>query len=127
MAKTLTSKQMQAAQQEGDTFEFPDSGRRDIAGFSELVAEIKALVEAQRANAGADMLRSENFEQLLALLQKIVSRPASGMNMDPLHDLLSEMQSQPVLGQVAYEFTVKRDQNGFMQTITATPVTPMLN
>jgi hypothetical protein len=124
MAEKLTAEQIRQAEDEGDEFEFPDDGHRSIEGFSELVAELRALVEAQRANAGADMLRSENFEQLLELLQKIVSRPAAGMNMDPLHDILREMQGQQIPGHIAYEFNVKRDQNGFMQTITATPVAP---
>jgi len=127
MAETLTDKQIRQAEEEGDEFEFPDDGRRSIEGFSELVVELRALVEAQRANAGADMLRSDNVEQLLALLQKIITRP-SGVNMAPLEDILREMQTQQAVpGQVAYEFTVLRDGNGFMHTINVTPVAPTLN
>ena len=127
MAKTLTEKQMHEAEEEGDEFEFPDDGHRSIEGFDMLVKEIRALVEAQRANAAADILRSENMENMATLIQRLLDRPAGSgqMDMTPLRDLLREMQETTMTyGQAAFEFTVKRDQNGFMQTITATPIQP---
>jgi len=127
MAETLSDKQMAALEAEGDEFEFPDDGHRRIEGFDKLVKEIRALVEAQRANAAADILRSENMETLATLMQRLLDRPAGPgqMDMTPLRDLLREMQETTMTyGQAAFEFTVKRDQNGFMQTITATPIQP---
>lgn len=127
MAETLTDKQMRMAEDEGDRFEFPDDGSRSIEGFDKLVNEIRALVEAQRANAAADILRSENMEMLAKLMQRLLDRPAGSgqLDMTPLRDLLREMQEQTmVYGQAAFEFTVQRDKNGFMQTITATPIQP---
>lgn len=123
MAEKLSREQLEAALEDGDEFEFDDDGRRSIEGFSELVAELRALVAAQRANAGADMLRSESMSELIALLQKIVSRPAGQMDMTPLRDMLAEMTTIR-REHVAFEFSVVRDNRGFMQKITATPVAP---
>lgn len=128
MAEKLTDEQMRELEEEGAEFEFPDDGHRKIEGFNQLIAEIRSLVEAQRANAAADILRSENFE---TLINRLLDMPAAGpgqLDMTPLRDFLREMEeTKMAYGQAAFEFTVKRDQNGFMQTIIATPIQPTLN
>ena len=112
----------------GDEIEIHDDGHRTIEGFADLVKELRALVEAQRTNAVADMLRAEAQENLIALLQKMVSRPAGAMDMEPLRDMMAEMQAMNVdRPRTGYEFAIDRDGQGFMRTITATPISPTIN
>ncbi len=126
MGESLSKAQTAAALAEGDEIEFDDDGHRRIEGFSELVAELRALVEAQRANAGADMLRSESQSELIALLQKVISRPISGPDMAPLTELLTELvQMKGHAG--TYQFTIERDNRGFMTSVVAAPTSPTLN
>jgi hypothetical protein len=123
MAEKLTTRQLLELQEEGDEIEFDDDGRRSIDGFDELVAEIKALVAAQRANAGADMLRSEAQSELIALVQKLLNRPVAGTNMQAVADALTEISAMRT-DHKSYEFTVERDNRGFMQRVIARPVVP---
>ncbi len=116
---------MRDQREEGDHFEIPDDGRRTIEGLEDLVAELRALVDVQRANAGADMLRSETQAAIVVALQKLVSRPSGAVDLTPLRELMAEMhgmnESRP---RAAYEFAIDRDGNGFMRSITATPIEP---
>ncbi len=128
MAEKLTAAQIREQREAGDHFEILDDGTRNIKGFNDLIAQIKALVAAQRANAGADMLRSEAQAQLIALLQALVSKPASSLDMSPLTAMITEMQvMNEARPRAAYEFEIDRDGQGFMRKITATPVAPTLN
>ena len=87
-----------------------------------------SLVEAQRTNAVADMLRSEAQEKLIGLLQEMVSRPAGALDMEPLRDMMVAMQTMNVdRPRVGYEFAIARDGQGFMRSITATPISPTIN
>lgn len=128
MAESITREQLREMREEGDELEFHDTGRRSIEGFTELVKELRALVEAQRANAAADMLRSETQSEIVTALQGLLSRPASAVDLTPLRDMMTEMQmgmeSRPKTG---YEFLIDRDGQGFMRKITATPMTPTIN
>ena len=128
VGKTLTAKQLQEMREQGDDIEIHDNGHRSIEGLDALVAELRALVEAQRANAGADMLRSESQSNLIALLQKLVNRPAGAMNMEPLRDMIAEMQTMgEARPRAGYEFQIDRDGQGFMRSITAVPIAPTIN
>ncbi len=114
--------------EQGYDIEIHDDGHRSIEGFGELVAELRALVEAQRTNAVADMLRSEAQEKLIGLLQNMVSRPAGALDMEPLRDMMAEMQAMNVdRPRTGYEFAIDRDGQGFMRSITATPISPTIN
>jgi hypothetical protein len=114
--------------EQGVEIEFRDTGRRTIEGFDKLVCELRSLVEAQRTNAVADMLRSEAQEKLIGLLQEMVNRPAGALDMDPLLDMMAEMQAMNVnRPRVGYEFAIDRDGQGFMRSITATPISPTIN
>lgn len=126
MGKTITKAEMQAQADEGDSFNFPDTGIRSIAGFQELIAQIRELVAAQRANAGADMLRSEANSELIAALQRLMSRPIPETDMSVVAEALTEISALRI-DPAAYEFHVVRDNQGFMTKITANPVTPTLN
>jgi len=111
--------------EEGDELEIHDNGRRSIEGLSELVAEIRALVEAQRANAGADMHRSENHAALIAAVQKLASRSNSGggMSQKVLEDLVAQLAVRPEKEpNPVYVFDIERNQTtGYIAKITATP------
>lgn len=120
MGKNITAEELREMREEGDDLEIHDGGRRSIEGFSELVAELRALVEAQRANAGADMLRSEAQSELIAVLQKLVGKPAGSLDMGPMTELLTEMMEMKGHHQ-SYEFTIQRDNRGFMTSVVAAP------
>lgn len=102
-----------------------DNGHRTIEGLAELVAQIKSLVEAQRANAGADMLRSETQTQLIQAVQKLASRaPGKGMSQKVLEDLvvqLGEQRGQEREPNPVYVFTFERFPSGYISKVTATP------
>lgn len=128
MAETITKKQLREMREHGDEIEVHDSGQRSIEGFADLVKELRALVEAQRTNAVAEMLRAESHDNLIALLQKMVSRPAGALDMTPIMDMMAEMQAMNVdRPRTGYEFAIDRDGQGFMRSITATPISPTIN
>lgn len=120
----ITAAELREFKEEGDELEIHDSGRRSIEGLSELVAEIRSLVEAQRANAGADMLRSETQAQLITAVQKLASRaPGGGMNQKVLEDLVVQLGQRPEREpNPVYVFDIDRNQTtGLISKITATP------
>ncbi|NOR35869.1 MAG: hypothetical protein GQ577_03895 [Woeseiaceae bacterium] len=124
----ITAEQLREMRESGDEIEFHDTGHRSIDGFDKLVAELRSLVEAQRTNAVADMLRSEAQEKLIGLLQEMVSQPADKLDMTPLKDMMVEMQAMSVdRPRTGYEFAIDRDGQGFMRSITATPISPTIN
>ena len=124
MGKSISVEEMLSHREDGDEFEIMDNGHRSIEGFTELVAELRSLVESQRANAGADMLRSEMQEQVIKVLQKIVSKPAPAADMTPMIEMLADMQGLSDRPRASYEFSIDSDGQGFMQKITARPIPP---
>lgn len=128
MAETITAEQLQEMREEGDELEIHDNGHRTIEGFTGLVAQIKELVAAQRANAAADMLRSETQTEIIDALQKLLLRPAGGLDMTPLVEMITQMQEMnEARPRAAYEFEIDRDGQGFMRKITAKPIAPTIN
>lgn len=120
----LTAAQMNEYREEGDTFEAIDDGRRTIEGLDALVAEIRSLVEAQRANAGADMLRSETQSALITAVQKLAaSGGGSGMSQTVLEDLVVQLgQQKEREPNPVYVFEMERNQTTqLISKITATP------
>lgn len=120
----ITAAELRQFREEGDDIEIHDSGRRSIEGLSGLVAEIRSLVEAQRANAGADMLRSETQAQLITAVQKLASRaPGGGMSQKVLEDLVVQLGQRPEREpNPVYVFDIERNQTtGLIAKITATP------
>lgn len=110
--------------EDGDEFEVHDSGRRSIEGLSELVAEIRSLVEAQRVNAAADMDRSEVQAQLIAAVQKLASRGGGqGMSQSVLEGLVEQLADRPhPEPNPVYVFEIERNlTTGLIQKIVATP------
>ena len=124
MAKVFTAAELQELREQGNDVEIGDNGRRTIQGLDELVGEIRSLVEAQRANAGADMLRSETQSQLIQAVQKLASRsPGGGMSQKVLEDLVVQLgqqrESEP---NPVYVFTFERNETTqLINKIVATP------
>lgn len=115
---------MHEYREEGDTFERQDDGRRSIEGLDALVAEIRSLVEAQRANAGADMLRSETQSALITAVQKLAgSGSGTGMSQTVLEDLVVQLgQQKEREPNPVYVFEMERNQTTqLISKITATP------
>lgn len=125
MAKVFTAAELHEFREQGDEVEIGDDGRRTIQGLDELVAEIKSLVEAQRANAGADMLRSETQSQLIQAVQKLASRSSGqgGMSQSVLEDLVVQLgQQQEREPNPVYVFDIQRNETTqLINKIVATP------
>lgn len=131
MAETLTPSQIAAHRAAGADFSFDEETNRKIEGFNELIAQLKDLVEVQRANAGADMLRSEASElrsetqaQLIQAVQKLASRaPSGGMSQTVLEDLVVQLGQRPEKEpNPVYVFDISRNQTtGYIDKIIATP------
>ena len=124
MAKVFTDKELQEFREQGDDVEIGDNGRRTIQGLDELVGEIRSLVEAQRANAGADMLRSETQSALIQAVQKLASRsPGGGMSQKVLEDLVVQLgQQQEREPNPVYVFDIQRNETTqLINKIVATP------
>jgi hypothetical protein len=115
---------MHEYREDGDAFQPIDDGKRSIEGLDSLVAEIRSLVEAQRANAGADMLRSETQSALIAAVQKLASsNGAGGMSQTVLEDLVVQLGHRPDKEpNPVYVFEFERNQTTqFITKIIATP------
>ena len=124
----ITAEQLREMREHGYEIEFHDTGLRSIDGFDKLVAELRSLVEVQRSNAVADMLRSETQEKLIGLLKEMVNQPAGTLDMGPIKDMMVAMKAMNVeRPRVGYEFAIERDGQGFMRSITATPISPTIN
>lgn len=125
MAKVFTAAELQEFREQGDEVEIGDNGRRTIEGLDELVAEIRSLVEAQRANAGADMLRSETQSELIQAVQKLASRSSGqgGMSQSVLEDLVVQLgQQQEREPNPVYVFDIQRNETTqLINKIVATP------
>ena len=124
MAKVFTAAELHELREQGDEVEIGDNGRRTIQGLDELVGEIRSLVEAQRANAGADMLRSETQGQLIQAVQKLASRsPGKGMSQKVLEDLVVQLgQQQEREPNPVYVFDIQRNETTqLINKIVATP------
>lgn len=127
MAETLTKAQIMEHRRNGSVVEYDDdddSGRRSIDGFDALVAEIRSLVEAQRASAGADMDRSEVQTQLIQAIQKLASRAPSGeMSQTVLEDLLVQLAERPDSKEPnpVYVFEFERYPSGYISKVIAKP------
>ena len=110
--------------EQGDEVEIGENGRRTIQGLDELVGEIRSLVEAKRANAGAEMLQSETQSQLIQAVQKLASRsPGQGMNQKVLEDLVVQLgQQQEREPNPIYVFDIQRNETTqLINKIVATP------
>ena len=124
MGESITAEQMHDDREMGDAFEIHDTGKRSIEGLDTLVAEIRSLVAAQRANAGADMLRSETQSALIAAVQKLASSGSgSGVSQSVLEDLVVQLGQRPEREpNPVYVFDIERNQTTqLIQKITATP------
>ena len=124
MAKVFTADELHELREQGNEVEIGDNGRRTIQGLDELVGEIRSLVEAQRANAGADMLRSETQSQLIQAVQKLASRgPGKGVNQSVLEDLIVQLgQQQQLEPNPVYVFDIQRNETTqLINKIVATP------
>jgi len=124
VAKVFTAASLQELREQGNEAEIGDNGRRTIQGLDELVGEIRSLVEAQRANAGADMLRSETQSNLIQAVQKLASRgPGQGMSQKVLEDLVVQLgQQQEREPNPVYVFDIQRNETTqLINKIVATP------
>ena len=107
---------------------------QEIAGFSELVESIKALVKQNAAKTDVDKAQVQQQLEVLATLQaiinkqpsKVVSNPAP-VDITPLQTVLTQIQNAHAQRQpVAYQFDIQKGPAGIVG-IRATPVTEIIS
>ena len=95
-----------------------------IHRFDELLSKLETLIQENSERVRADLARNQTQLEVLATLQQIIRNnvTAKAPNLEPLKTVLTQLQQQREPGpRPAYEFTIDRDNRGFMSKITATP------
>ena len=130
MAKELTTAELARLSKKGVVkFSKEDT---TIAQFGELIEKINEMLEASAARTQADMARSQVQLEVLATLQKTMSKrivkptKSDSLDLGPLQDLLVQIQAENAQRQaMSYQFDIKRDPNiGAMAAVVATPIPP---
>jgi hypothetical protein len=126
MAKQVTRADLAAMAKKG-TVEF-DPVEQNIARFGELIDKLTQLLEQKSSDTQADLARSQVQLEVLATLQKNMSKRTQGvtqsqpMDMSPLLAILEELKAQRE--HCAYQFDIQRGEGGYMAGVTATPIEP---
>jgi len=126
MAKEVTSADLARMAKKG-TVQF-DPTEQNIARFGELLDKLNQLLEQKAADTQADLARSQVQLEVLATLQKNMSKRTQGvtqsqpMDMSPLLEILEELKQQRE--RCSYQFDIQRGEGGYMAGVTATPIQP---
>lgn len=98
-----------------------------IHRFDELLSKLETLIQENSERVRADLARNQTQLEVLATLQQIIRNnvTAKAPNLEPLKTVLTQLQQQRDPGpRPAYEFTIDRDNRGFMSKIIARPQGP---
>lgn len=98
-----------------------------IHRFDELLSKLETLIQDNTERVRADIARNQTQLEVLATLQQIIRNnvTAKAPNLEPLKTVLTQLQQQRDPGpRPAYEFTIDRDNRGFMSKIIARPQGP---
>ena len=113
----------------GGEVEFEEQGPARIEGLETLVAEMRALVAAQRATIGVSGDQTESNAALVksisALMNKVGAGKGSGdMTQKVLEGMLTQLSRIPVNNREpnpVYLFEIERTAMGYISSIKATP------
>lgn len=129
MAKQTTTAELAALAKKG-TVKF-DPEDTNIARFGELIDKLNELLEANAARTQADLARSQVQLEVLATLQKTMSKrsqnpPKVGqIDLAPLQELLGQIiKANAERSRQVYQFDIQRGEGGYMAGVTATPIAP---
>lgn len=97
-----------------------------IARFDELLSKLDAMLQANVERVQADIARNQTNLEILATLQALIRNQVSSgkphkAEIDQIKTVLAEITEQRAMPKPAYEFTIDRDNRGFMSKIVATP------
>ena len=98
-----------------------------IHRFDELLSKLETVIQENAERVRADLARNQTQLEILATLQQLIRSnvTAKAPNLEPLKTVLTQLQQQREPGpRPAYEFTIDRDNRGFMSKITARPQGP---
>ena len=129
MAKKLTKRDIAKIQEIGEVKFDPEP--QEIAQFSELIDKLNELISMKASETQADLARSQVQLEVLASLQKTMSKRSQGVtksqqiDLTPLQTILAEIQAANAeRSGLAYQFDIQRGEGGFMAGVTATPISP---
>lgn len=110
--------------EDGDEVEF-DPHVTVVQGFTDLVSKLDMLISGHEERIRADLARNQTQLEILATLQATIRHQVSQgkpkVDLEPLKTVLSEIQEQQNRPRPAWEFSIDRDNRGFMTRITAKP------
>jgi len=128
MHKSVTSAELAEMAKKG-TVKL-DPTEQNIARFGELIDKLNQLLEQKAADTQADLARSQVQLEILATLQKTMSKRTQGVtksqqiDLSPLTQIIAELQESRM---VAWEFDIQRNGPGEhspMAKVIATPIQP---
>ena len=127
--KTISISQLKKREEEGSEFEF-EPEVTEIERFGELIDAMNQMVANESERVRADIARNQTNLEVLATLQSIIRKQASGpspaaVDLTPIRDMIDELRAERMArDQASYEFAISRDGRGFAQKITASPIKP---
>lgn len=129
MVKHLTDAELAALAKKG-TVKF-DPVEQNIARFGELIEKMTEMLASNAQRTQADLARSQVQLEILATLQKNMSKRSQGVirsqeiDLGPLTELLVQIQSENSRQEkTTYVFDIQRDPGGGMARVIATPQEP---
>ena len=108
-----------------------DPEAREVAGFEDLIGEIRTLISQGAERTQADLVRNQAQLEVLATLQKMVRAngtkshsAAEPLDLGPLKEVLAQIAETQNTPAVGYTFDIKRHEGGAMAQVVATPHEP---
>ena len=127
MVKEMTTAELARLAKKG-TVEF-DPEDTNIARFGELLDKLTQLLEQKASDTQADLARSQVQLEVLATLQKTMSKRAvntsktHSLDLSPLREVLEQLKEMSA--KCSYQFDIQRDpHSSYMTGVTATPIPP---
>ena len=130
MVRKISQSELAELQAQGKAILDPET--REVARFGELIDKLQELISSNADRNSADLARSQVQLEVLATMQKSIKvngtkslvTPDTSF-MEPLMQILREIQAAKAPDQTAYQFDIQRaDNNGPMQRVIATPIQP---
>jgi len=133
--KTVTLKDLRELKDDGADVEI---SRRPmtIDQFGDLIKAVQQMVDNEQERVRADLARNQTNLEILATLQAMVKKQGEDLrkvlasqpktiDLTPFAEIVAEVQAMRAPREPqAYDFTFKRDGQGFASSIRATPVEP---
>lgn len=127
MAKEVTTAELARLAKKGVVKFDPED--TNIARFGELIDKLTQLLEQKASDTQADLKRSQVQLEVLATLQKTMSKRTQNVigshqvDLSPLREVLEQLKEMSA--KCSYQFDIQRDpHSSYMTGVTATPIPP---